>query len=68
MKVDTGYRQSSYCASGSCVQVAVLSDGQVALRDSKEPSLPPHVFTSDEWVAFTLGVKAGEFDYPETGI
>ncbi|CRK59595.1 hypothetical protein [Alloactinosynnema sp. L-07] len=48
--------------------MAVLSDGQVALRDSKHVSLPPHVFSPDEWVAFTQGVKSGEFDYPETGI
>jgi len=29
------------------------------LRDSKDPSLPPHRFTPDEWNAFLAGVRAG---------
>lgn len=56
------YRISSFCASGGCVEVAPLPDGGVALRDSKDVSLPPHIFTPGEWDAFLRGVKAGEFD------
>ncbi|MBC6448275.1 DUF397 domain-containing protein [Actinokineospora xionganensis] len=58
------YRKSSFCSTGNCVEIAVLADGDVALRDSKDSSLPPHVFTPQEWIAFTEGVKHGEFDYP----
>lgn len=58
------YRKSSFCSTGACVEVAVLANGDVSLRDSKDESLPPHVFTPDEWIAFTQGVKHGEFDYP----
>jgi hypothetical protein len=57
------YRRSSFCA-GSCVEVAALADGQIALRDGKSPGLPPHIFTADEWDAFVAGVVAGEFHRP----
>jgi hypothetical protein len=56
-----GFRRSSYCGGGSCVEVA-RTDGGVALRDSKAPWKEEHVFTAEEWVAFVRGVKAGEFD------
>ena len=56
------YRRSSYCGSGACVEVAALPDGGVAVRDSKEPDQAAHTFTREEWEAFVLGVKAGEFD------
>lgn len=59
----TIYRKSSFCSSGACVEVAVLPGGEVSLRDSKDESPAPHVFTPQEWVAFTEGVKNGEFDY-----
>jgi hypothetical protein len=55
------YRRSSFCAGGSCVEVAALADGQIALRDGKYPDLSPHIFTADEWDAFVAGVVAGEF-------
>ena len=63
MNVDTGFRRSSYCGSGSCVEVSPLDNGAVAVRDSKNLALPPHTFTADEWTAFVLGVKSGEFDF-----
>jgi hypothetical protein len=44
--------------------VQLLSDGTVGLRDSKDTSKPPHVFTPREWHAFISGVRAGEFDLP----
>jgi hypothetical protein len=55
---------SRACNNSACVQVAHLPDGMVALRDSKDTSKPPHIFDSEEWVAFLIGVKAGEFDVP----
>ena len=55
------FRISSFCDYGSCVEVAGLDDGTVALRDSKVGG-SPYLFTSAEWDAFVAGVKAGEFD------
>ena len=42
----------------------MLADGTIGLRDSKDTSKPPHVFTQREWHAFVAGVRAGEFDLP----
>lgn len=54
------FRSSSFCAVGTCVEVAHADDGDVVLRDSKEPVVVLR-FTSDEWSAFVRGVVAGEF-------
>jgi hypothetical protein len=42
------------------VEVAFVG-GQVAVRDSKNPTGPALVFTAAEWTAFVGGVTAGEF-------
>ncbi|MBB2910580.1 hypothetical protein FHS43_001843 [Streptosporangium becharense] len=42
---------------GECVEIARLSGGRVAVRDSKDPSGPALVFTSAEWTAFTRRVR-----------
>ncbi|MEV1175918.1 DUF397 domain-containing protein [Nonomuraea sp. NPDC049784] len=60
------WRKSTFCNGAStCVEVAPLADGNVALRDSKEQDGPVLVFTPAEWAAFTAGVREGEFD-PDT--
>ncbi|WP_326635368.1 DUF397 domain-containing protein [Streptosporangium sp. NBC_01755] len=46
---------------GDCVEVADLSGGGRAVRDSKDPGGPVLRFTSKEWGAFVAGVKADEF-------
>jgi hypothetical protein len=62
------WRKSSFSGGngggndGGCVEVAFLAGGHVALRDTKDRSLLPHLFTAGEWEAFLTGVKAGEFD------
>jgi Domain of unknown function (DUF397) len=56
------YQRSSFCAGGSCVEVAALDSGHIAVRDGKAPDRPPHIFTPIEWDAFVAGVVAGEFD------
>lgn len=57
------WRRSSRCSTTSCVEVAGLPDGGVAVRDSKQPiSAPVLVFTAQEWESFISGVNAGEFD------
>jgi hypothetical protein len=58
------WRKSSYSGGngGACVEVAVLPDGTMAVRDSKDPGGPKLTFPADDWAAFTTSVKAGEFD------
>ena len=58
------YTKSSFSGSGGCVEVRLLPDGSVGVRDSKDTSKPPHVFTQPEWRAFVSGVRADEFDLP----
>jgi len=43
------------------VEIADLSDGQVAMRNSRFPDGPALVFTSAEWHAFVGGAKDGQF-------
>jgi 2-dehydropantoate 2-reductase len=58
------WRKSHYSNPyGECVQVAKLSDGQVAFRNSREPDGEVLIFTRAEMVAFMSGAKDGEFDY-----
>jgi hypothetical protein len=58
------WRKSSYSGTtgGNCVEVAQNLPGAVAMRDSKDPDGPKLAFGLDEWLAFTAGVKAGDFD------
>ena len=59
---DMRWKKSSRSGAGNnCVEVADLDDGR-AVRDSKDPTGPALMFTAAEWVAFTAGVRAGEFD------
>jgi Domain of unknown function (DUF397) len=59
---DMRWKKSSRSGAGNnCVEVADL-DGGHAVRDSKNPTGPTLTFTAAEWVAFTAGVRAGEFD------
>ncbi|MDH6217085.1 DUF397 domain-containing protein [Streptomyces pseudovenezuelae] len=46
----------------NCVEVAPLSDGGRAVRDSKDKPGPILMFTTAEWTAFVTGVKGSEFD------
>ena len=61
------WRKSSFSTGngdGGCVEVAFLPGGGVAVRDTKDRTLAPHVYTPAEWDAFVAGVRAGEFDRP----
>jgi hypothetical protein len=61
---DAPWRKSSFSASNasdSCVEVAFLPDGDVALRDTKNRGIPPHRYTGPAWAAFVAGVRAGDF-------
>ena len=48
--------------TGSCVEVAALADGAIAVRNSRHPSGPALIYTRAEVEAFLTGVKNGEFD------
>jgi hypothetical protein len=48
--------------NGSCVEVAGLAGGDVAVRNSRDPHGPALVYTQAEITAFLQGVKNGEFD------
>ncbi|MEV7862950.1 DUF397 domain-containing protein [Streptomyces hirsutus] len=49
--------------NGNCVEVARLSSGHVAMRNSRFPDGPVLVYTREEVAAFLGGVKDGEFDF-----
>jgi hypothetical protein len=48
--------------SGSCVEVAELPGGSIAVRNSRHPSGPALVYSRAEIAAFLAAVKNGEFD------
>ncbi|MFF3332444.1 DUF397 domain-containing protein [Streptomyces sp. NPDC002888] len=50
-------------AEGNCVEVAALTDGDIAMRNSRDPDGPALVYTPAEVAAFLAGVKDGEFDH-----
>lgn len=58
------WRKASASGNGSngCVELADLGDGRVALRNSREPEAPAHVFTRFEIACLLDGAKKGEFD------
>ncbi|MFD4117531.1 DUF397 domain-containing protein [Streptomyces niveus] len=73
MKVENGVAASSITGvawvkarasmgDGNCVEVAELSGGELAMRNSRFPEGPALVFTRKEMAAFVDGAKAAEFD------
>jgi hypothetical protein len=61
---DARWIRSRACSAAGCVEIAHLSGGMVAIRDSKDLSKAPHLFDSEEWAAFVTGVRNGDFDSP----
>jgi hypothetical protein len=56
---DPGYFYSLIAAHPKCAESSCIH----LLQDSKNPGVVL-AFTPEEWEAFTLGVKDGEFDLP----
>lgn len=50
-------------ADNECVELTALADGQIALRNSRDPHGPALVFTKNELDAFLDGAKKNEFDH-----
>lgn len=55
-------KSSASNPTGSCVEVAELPGGAIAMRNSRHPSGPVLLYTRAEVAAFLAGVKNGEFD------
>lgn len=47
---------------GQCVEVAALSNGTIAVRNSNAPGAGTVFFTPAEMSSWIQGCKAGEFD------
>jgi hypothetical protein len=57
---EPAWRKSSYSTSGNqCVEVAVLAAGDVAVRDSKNPSAGMHVLSRNAWHSLLEDIKTG---------
>lgn len=60
---EADWRRSSLCATGSCVEVAVVGD-RVAVRDSKMSRGPVLEFDRQSWIDFLAGIRNREFEVP----
>ena len=52
------WQRSSFCAAGSCVEVAVDGD-KIAVRDGKNTDIPALKFSKADWHSFLDQVAAG---------
>jgi Domain of unknown function (DUF397) len=59
---DVKWKTSSRCAgNGSCVEVAQLSMGHMAVRDGMNPHMDEvMILTQDKWKVFLAGIREGE--------
>ena len=48
--------------SGSCVEIAELPGGAIAVRNSRDKSGPALLYPRAELAAFLAGIRNGEFD------
>lgn len=55
-------KSAASVGNGNCVEVAGLTGGGAAMRNSRFPDGPALLFTAAEIEAFIDGVKRSEFD------
>jgi hypothetical protein len=60
---DAAWRKATASGGNGCVEVAPLSNGGVAIRDSKDSDGPILRFSRKEWEFFLGGLNKGEFDH-----
>ena len=61
---DVSWQKSGHSnPNGECVELAALSTGEIAMRNSRFPVGPVLLYTQAEITAFLAGVKDGEFDH-----
>ncbi|MGH3830865.1 MAG: DUF397 domain-containing protein [Pseudonocardiaceae bacterium] len=60
---DARWKKSSRSGAGNnCVEVADLDGAHHAVRDSKNPGGAALIVTAAGWSAFTVGIRAREFN------
>ena len=63
MELGKWFKSTKSGNNGSCVEVALLEEDQIGVRDTKAHGQGPILmFTRAEWDAFIGGAKDGEFD------
>lgn len=55
-------KSSSSSREGNCVELAALPDGQIAVRNSRDPQGPALIYTRAEIAALVQGARDGDFD------
>lgn len=66
---DAVWQKSRHSNSqGTCVELAKLPDGEIAMRNSRFPEGPALIYTNAEIAALLRGVKDGEFDHLISGM
>jgi hypothetical protein len=57
------WQKSRYSNSqGTCVELARLPNGEIAVRNSRHPDGPALIYTQAEIQALIQGARAGDFD------
>lgn len=62
--VSANWKKASTCADSQCVEVSDALNGEILVRDSKDPEGGVLAFTREEWTQFLAGARKGDFDLP----